>query len=166
MDQRLTIPETRVTAKAAVVERDRMLLVEYRCPGDTGHFSLPGGRIRYGESTAQAVVRKVAEETCLDIVAHGVLIVVEYIPAEHEYRYGPLPRLQLVFRCAVAPGCDPAAARMPPDPEPGHASVSWIPITRLPDLTLRPDVAPALLRMLALDQGLASHVPLVSEMAR
>lgn len=92
-------------------------------------------------------------------------MVVEYIPAEHEYRYGPQPKLQLVFRCAVAPGCDPTAARMPPDPEPGHASVSWIPIIKLPELTLQPDVAPALVRMLALDRPLAPGVGLVSEMA-
>jgi ADP-ribose pyrophosphatase YjhB (NUDIX family) len=148
VDQRLTAPPTRVSAKAVVVHEDRILLVEYRCPGDAGHFSLPGGRVRPGEGAEEAAVRKVAEETCLKVVSHGLLMVVEYLPDRHDHVYGPLPRLQLLFRCTPALGCTTADARLPEQPEPGHADVTWLPLMRTPQVPLQPDIGPDLLRAL------------------
>lgn len=128
----------RLSAKAAVLHDDAILLVEYRCPGDTGHFSLPGGRVGAGESARDAVVRKVLEETGTRVVEAQFVGVVEYVPQRHEERYGPLHRLHLLFRCAVA---DPDAAAMPQAPEPGHVGLRWVPLPELPDITLQPDVA-------------------------
>ncbi|WP_030378774.1 MULTISPECIES: NUDIX domain-containing protein [unclassified Streptomyces] len=152
-----------MSAKAAVVHEDRILLVEYRCPGDTGHFSLPGGRPVPGEGAEAAALRKVAEETCLDVVSQGLLAIVEYLPDRHDRVHGPLPRLQLVFRCTPAPGRTATDARMPARPEPGHAAVTWLPLVRIPRVTLQPAVGPHLLRALTAAPTGPSAVPLVRE---
>lgn len=55
----------RVAAAGAVVrdERGRFLLVRRGTPPQQGRWTLPGGRVEPGESTAQACAREVAEET-------------------------------------------------------------------------------------------------------
>ena len=45
----------------------RLLVVRRGRPPDRGRWSLPGGRVEAGETTAQAVAREVAEETGLDV---------------------------------------------------------------------------------------------------
>ena len=46
----------------------RLLLIERANPPSAGSWSIPGGKCRPGESTTQACVREVAEETGLDVV--------------------------------------------------------------------------------------------------
>lgn len=46
-------------------ERGRLLLVLRARPPAAGTWSLPGGRVEPGETTFEAVVREVAEETAL-----------------------------------------------------------------------------------------------------
>ncbi|WP_349340310.1 NUDIX domain-containing protein [Plantactinospora sp. B6F1] len=130
-----------------VVRDGALLLVEYRCPGDTGHFSLPGGRTRPGESLAEALARKVREETCLEVRVGPLFLVVEYVPDRHGQVHGPLHRVQLLFRCtALDTGQEP---RMPDTHEPGQYAVHWMPLTELPRIRLQPAVAEPLCEALA-----------------
>jgi 8-oxo-dGTP diphosphatase len=60
-----------IAVSAAIFRDDRVLLVRRaRAPGK-GLYSLPGGRVEFGESLAIALHREIAEETALriDIVA-------------------------------------------------------------------------------------------------
>lgn len=60
----------RVACVGALVSdaRGRLLLVLRAHPPQAGHWSLPGGRVEAGESSEQAIVREVAEETGLVVV--------------------------------------------------------------------------------------------------
>jgi ADP-ribose pyrophosphatase YjhB (NUDIX family) len=138
-------PAFRLTVKGAVIRDDELLLVEYRCPGDTGHFSLPGGRPEVGEEFSGALARKVRAETTLDVRVGPLLLVVEYVPDRHEGVYGQVHRVQLVFRCDPV-GAGPA--RMPERHDPGQYAVHWTPLAALEDVALQPGIAVPLLAAL------------------
>jgi 8-oxo-dGTP diphosphatase len=61
----------RIPCVGAVVhdEQGRLLLVRRANPPGAGLWSIPGGKVEPGENDAAAVVREVAEETGLDVVA-------------------------------------------------------------------------------------------------
>lgn len=48
-------------------EKARVLLVQRSKAPDSGHWSLPGGRVELGESVREAAVREVREETRLEL---------------------------------------------------------------------------------------------------
>lgn len=52
---------------ACVFRAGKVLLVERTRPPFSGKFSLPGGRVRFGERLEEAVKREVREETGFDL---------------------------------------------------------------------------------------------------
>lgn len=85
------MPEVQVAVGAVVVHDDRLLLVRRGSGPGAGRWSVPGGRVRLGETMHEAVVREVAEETGLDVVVGEFLGWVERIgppgadPPEYHY---------------------------------------------------------------------------------
>lgn len=65
------------------MDRGRLLVVPERRRGAHSHMALPGGRIRAGESVADALVREVREETGLDVSPQRLLYVAE-VTAPHQ----------------------------------------------------------------------------------
>jgi 8-oxo-dGTP diphosphatase len=57
----------RVGVGAVVLDGERVLLVKRGGPTLPGKWSIPGGMVELGETTAQAVRREVAEECGLDV---------------------------------------------------------------------------------------------------
>jgi len=56
-----------LAVSAAIFRGPELLLVRRaRSPGK-GFYSLPGGRVEYGESLTQALAREIAEETALSV---------------------------------------------------------------------------------------------------
>ncbi|HET6792995.1 MAG TPA: NUDIX domain-containing protein [Acidimicrobiales bacterium] len=53
---------------AVVVDDGRLLLIRRGHGPAAGEWSVPGGRVRAGETMAEAVVREVMEETGLEVV--------------------------------------------------------------------------------------------------
>ena len=68
-----------------VVHDGRLLLVRRGRGAGIGLWSVPGGRVEWGEPLADAVVREVAEETGLAVVPAGWLGWVERIDETHHF---------------------------------------------------------------------------------
>lgn len=79
--------DERTEIAIAVVERDGQFLVGRRPVGQplAGYWEFPGGKVRRGESPADAAARECLEETGLAIDVVGTLTTVE-----HDYEHGQL----------------------------------------------------------------------------
>lgn len=65
---------------------DEVLLIQRGKPPRAGSWSLPGGRQKLGETTREAGIREVKEETCVDIEIRGLLDVVDSITRDDDGR--------------------------------------------------------------------------------
>ena len=64
---------------AIVLEKGELLLVKRDREPALGQWSLPGGRVEWGESLAEACVREVREECGIDVEVEGLAGVIERI---------------------------------------------------------------------------------------
>lgn len=70
----------------AVVFRDEKVLIIKRAKAPfKGEWSIPGGRLEFGERLADAVIREVREETGVEIEILGLLDVFEGLPSGGEF---------------------------------------------------------------------------------
>ncbi len=103
------LPRISVSVKAAIVRDGAVLLLSY--DDEAGfHYNLPGGKAQVGEDLRQAVNRKVAQETGLQVVARRLLCVVEYVPESWQGEFGDVQKVQFNF---LAEQMDYAEPRMP-----------------------------------------------------
>lgn len=120
-----TRPETCV---GAVVVHDGSLLVVRRGHGPAaGEWSVPGGRVEWGETLAEAVVREVREETGLECVCGELLGWVERIEDE-------IHMVILDFVVTVLEHGKPVAGD-------DAAEVQWVPLSDVADLRLADGLA-------------------------
>ena len=114
-------------AVGAVATRGRELLLVRRGRGPAaGSWSVPGGRVRFGEDLREAVVRELAEETGLEGVVSSFLGWVERIGDDSgaPYHFVILDFIVDVLDATVPVAGDDAA------------EAAWIPFDELPDLRL------------------------------
>ncbi|MGH9167945.1 MAG: NUDIX hydrolase [Acidimicrobiia bacterium] len=62
-----TPPSPLVGVGALIVERDHLLMVKRGQGANAGLWSVPGGKVAYGESLRDALTREVREETSLEV---------------------------------------------------------------------------------------------------
>lgn len=104
-----------VCVGGVVVHDGRLLLVRRGRGAGVGLWSIPGGRVEWGEALADAVVREVAEETGLAVVPAGWLGWVERIDVAHHFVIHD-------FLAHLADGAQPDRARAGDD----AAAVRWV----------------------------------------
>ncbi len=81
-------PELCVGAVAVIRDRrmvERILLIRRGRGVAAGEWSIPGGRVEFGETLAAAVVREVYEETGLEVIVDRPLGWVERIGDDYHY---------------------------------------------------------------------------------
>ena len=84
LEQLLTLErEHRISAGAIVLQGDKILLVRYINSQGQSYLVGPGGGVLINESTAQAAIREVREETGLEVNASKVLIVEDLLSKRH-----------------------------------------------------------------------------------
>jgi len=81
----VSVRRPEVCVGAVVVRDGRLLLVRRGRGAAVGKWSVPGGRVEWGETLAEAVVRELREETGLDGVCERSIGWVERIGADHHY---------------------------------------------------------------------------------
>ncbi len=136
------MPRPELCVGAVAVDRlERLLMVRRATDPQRGRWSLPGGRIEFGETMAEAVVRELFEETGMEAVCGPLLGWVERIEASHHFVIADF-RVQLLDEAAT-----PSAGT-------DAAEVGWI---ELESLAERSDLVDGLLEFLH-DHGLVRTI--------
>ncbi len=134
----------RPSARAVLVDEDRVLLNHLRHERVGDFYEFPGGGIRPGEGLREAVKRETREETGYAVDVHELLWVRDYIAANHAFADLNPPgfhAVDLLFRCTLA---GPAVAE-PHEADNYQVGVEWVDGERLAHLRLAPGaLTPAL----------------------
>ena len=117
----MTAPEVAVGAVCTHLEA--LLLVRRGRGAAAGEWSVPGGRVEWGETLHEAVVRETYEETGLEVVVDGFLGWVERIHDPHHY---------VILDFAVT-ALDASRSPVAGD---DAAEVAWVPFADVSDLQL------------------------------
>jgi 8-oxo-dGTP diphosphatase len=72
------------TVGVVCLKGDRVLLIKRGTPPRLGQWSLPGGRIEWGEAVDQAALRELKEETGVEAELTGLLDVVDGVFTSRE----------------------------------------------------------------------------------
>jgi mutator protein MutT len=116
----MTRPE--LCVGAIVVDDDRLLLIRRGRSPAAGEWSVPGGRVEWGETVAEAVVRELAEETGIAGVCGELAGWVERIGDDFHH-------VILDFWVTTLDGGDPVAGD-------DAAEAMWVPLSEVSSLQL------------------------------
>lgn len=104
-----------IGAGVVVWHGERVLLVRRGKPPRAGHWSLPGGAQRLGETIAEAARREVKEEAGLELVLGDVVATVDLIERDRQgrirYHYTLIDFVAEATSPELHPGSDAADAR-------------------------------------------------------
>ncbi|HTC59985.1 MAG TPA: NUDIX domain-containing protein [Solirubrobacteraceae bacterium] len=64
---------------AVIIDRGAVLLLKRKKPPEAGHWSIPGGRVEFGETLETAIVREIKEELGCDAKVVASLGVTDHI---------------------------------------------------------------------------------------
>lgn len=134
----------RVAARGVIVRNQSILLVEYQGKNDL-HYSLPGGRVEYGETLQQTVQREVLEETCVSAKVNNLLFVYEQMTVA----YNDLHSLNFFFGASIETDAVPCMPAKPDVyPHVVQSAVVWMPLSDFPETPLHPPVNQYILKAL------------------
>ncbi|HEX3424857.1 MAG TPA: NUDIX domain-containing protein [Acidimicrobiales bacterium] len=111
-----------VCVGAIAVAAEQLLLIRRGHGPGGGRWSIPGGRLEWGETLAEAVVRELAEETGLEAVCDQFVGWVERLGDDYHF-------LILDFAVTVISTDDPVAGD-------DAAEALWVPVDHVASLPL------------------------------
>jgi ADP-ribose pyrophosphatase YjhB (NUDIX family) len=112
---------------AIAVADDQILMIRRGHGPAQGMWSVPGGRVEWGETLAEAVLRELAEETGLEGVCEQLVGWVERIGDDYHY-------VIFDFLVTIVAGLEPAAGS-------DAAEAAWVPLGDVADLSLTEGLA-------------------------
>jgi 8-oxo-dGTP diphosphatase len=118
-------PAVTVAVGGIVRRGDALLLVQRAREPGAGRWSVPGGRVEFGESLADAVVREVREETGIEVRVDRFAGWVERIDTTGGHHF--------VILDFFASETHPAGSLRPGD---DAADARWVPLAAVADLDL------------------------------
>ncbi len=134
----------RVGVGAVVLHRGRVLLVRRGGQPAVGRWSLPGGLVELGETTAEAACREIREECGIEIRLVGVAGVVDRVTRDAtgrvRYHYVLVDYLAYPESEAVVAGTD-------------AAECCWVDVERVGELDITEGVADMIGRAVGLAEG-------------
>ncbi len=131
----------RLRGSALIIENDAVLLIEY--DDENGlHYNIPGGGVEAGESIKEAVIREAKEEADIVVEVGPLILVYEYAPHLADNEFGPLHQVNFIFHCYRS---SKTVAQMPETPDPHQTAVKWVPLTKLLDVMLYPEISPKII---------------------
>lgn len=112
---------------AIVLEKGELLLIRRDREPGKGQWSLPGGRVEWGESMREALAREVREEAGIDIDVEGMAGIAERLVPDDDgavqYHFVIVDFWARARSRAIVPGDDAREAR-------------WVPVAELQDMSL------------------------------
>jgi 8-oxo-dGTP diphosphatase len=115
---------------AIIVRDDQILLVRRSNPPMQGEWSIPGGLVETGETTREAIIREVREETGLDIEVVKLAEVFERIVRDPDSRV-QYHYVLIDYVCRATTGEAHAASDV--------SEVRWVNTDRLEKLAVAPE---------------------------
>lgn len=134
----------RVGVGAVVLHQGRVLLVRRGGQPSLGRWTLPGGLVELGETTAEAVRRELREECGIDITVAGLAGVVDRVVRDAEgrirYHYVLVDYLAYTDTDRVTAGSDAAEA-------------CWVEVERVTELEVTDGLMDMIQRAIAVSEG-------------
>ncbi|GGY00926.1 NUDIX domain-containing protein [Streptomyces hiroshimensis] len=126
-------------ATSGLVVRDGHVLLGRGDWPQPGTYWLPGGGQEPGETLAACAEREVLEETGVRVTAGPMLLLREYIPANHSGDRVPpgsnSHRVDALFWCHIVEEPDVLGGTVPDD---GQTGVEWVPLDKVGALRFIP----------------------------
>ena len=125
----------RPTARAIIVQHQRILLLrkDYGPLGE--RYALPGGAQETGETLHQALQRECEEEIGTRVTIGPMLHAADFFKLKQTEPPTRRHLLELLFRCEVPAGYQP---RNGPHPDKHQVDVAWVDIPAVPQLPMSP----------------------------
>jgi mutator protein MutT len=115
---------------AVIIHDNRVLLVRRANPPLQGEWSIPGGLVEAGETTRDAIVREVLEETALQVEVAALVEVFERILRDKQSRV-QYHYVLLDYRCRVLGGEAHAGSDV--------SEVRWATLDEVESLSVAPE---------------------------
>lgn len=125
----MKLARPRLAVRAAILQDDRLLMVNAYRGAQSDLWCLPGGGVEPGQSLPCNLIREVAEETGLTITVGAPILVNEF----HDPASG-FHQVDLIFRAALTGGAERLA-----DPEGVVNRLCWVTRGDLTGLRHKPD---------------------------
>lgn len=134
----------RNSCKTIVMRDGRVLFTVNR--DEQGEFlMLPGGGQRFGETLETAAVRETLEETGFHVQVRNLVLVREYIGANHEFAAGDKDAHQTEFFFIADPAGDDPADAQPTELDTWQTGSAWIDPAELGAFRIYPRILPSIL---------------------
>jgi 8-oxo-dGTP diphosphatase len=122
----------------------QVLLILRKCPPNAGTWTIPGGKVEFGETLSHAVMREMFEETGLVVEPATLIEFVELIGREYHFVVAD-------FLCH----CDPDASLCRAGDD--AAEIRWVPVEELGALGTTEQVQKVVFRALEMTRQARPH---------